>query len=208
MATKSKPKEDKRSSRKSAPPAKRPRLNLSKPDFADPASPGPSTDEGSRFVSPSKSLADYQQGYVPKNTEVNTQWALRNYDEWRKDYNSRHPENPCPEDLLLSGSTSDVSFWLQKYVLGTRKKDGQQYPPKTLYLLLCGLNRYIKQNLRPINIFDRDFKVLFNTCDSYFRVQGIGSESKPTEGKMRKNYGVRVYYPPNLKILHVQSIES
>ena len=29
----------------------------------------------SRFVSPTKSLDTYQRGHVPKNTEVNTQWA-------------------------------------------------------------------------------------------------------------------------------------
>ena len=96
----------------------------------------------SRFVSPTKSLDTYQRGHVPKNTEVNTQWAVRNFNEWQAD--SRHPDQPCPEDILLSDSSKDLSYWLQKYVLGTRKKSGEKYPPKTVYLLLCGLNRYMK----------------------------------------------------------------
>lgn len=172
------------------PLAKKPkRLSLAKPRLADhqPAQ------EKSRFCSPGKSLESYQQGFVPKNTEINTSWALRNFKDWRKDYNERHTDCQCPEDLLLSGSPKDVSFWLQKYVLGTRKKTGDRYPPKTLYLLLCGLNRYMKQKLRPINIFDREnpeYKLLFNTCDSLFRElreDGVGNDSKPTETLTRED---------------------
>ena len=144
----------------------------------------------SRFVSPSKSLESYQRGFEPKNTEVNTQWAACNFEEQRTDYNSHHPEQPCPEDVLLTDSLSELSFWLQKYVLGTciRKKASEQYPPKSVHLLLCGIHRYMKEKkLNAFNIFDREnpeFKLLFNTCDSYFRElreDGIGSDSKGTE---------------------------
>ena len=48
---------------------------------------------------------------MPKNTEVSTQWAINNFDQWRVDYNSRHPEYPCPDGTLLSDSSSDLSFW-------------------------------------------------------------------------------------------------
>ena len=60
----------------SGPPAKRSKkaLSLPKPDFSDLENQPESTDhEETRFVSPLKSLEDYQQGFVPKNTEVNTQ---------------------------------------------------------------------------------------------------------------------------------------
>ena len=131
-------------------------------------------------------MESYQHGFIPKNTEVNTQWAVRDFQEWRVDYNSRQPEQLCPEAVLLSDSSSELSFWLQKYGLGTRKKNGEQYPPKSVYLLLCGINRYMEK-LNSFNLFDRenpDFKLLFNTCDSYFRElreEGAGSNSKSTE---------------------------
>ena len=64
-----------------------------------------------------------QHGFMPKNTEVNTLWAVRNFQEWRTDYNSHHAEQPCPKGVLLTDSLSKLSLWLQKYVLGTRKKD-------------------------------------------------------------------------------------
>ena len=172
----------------SKPPAKKLRLSLPKPK---PDGPQPAQEK--RFSSPNKSLESYQEGFVPKNTEINTTWALRTFNEWRDAYNLRHPELLCPADLLLSGSSKDISFWLQKYILSTRKKSGDRYPPKTLYLLLCGLNRYMKQKLQSINIFDRgnpDFKLLFNTCDSLFRElreDGVGNDSKHTEPLTRED---------------------
>ena len=83
-----------------------------------------------RFVSPKKSLHTYQAGFVPKNTSVNTKWAVKNFIDWQTCYNSRHPKEPCPDDVLLSDNPAELSLWLQRYILGTRKKDGASYPPK------------------------------------------------------------------------------
>ena len=100
--------------------------------------------------------------------------------------NARHPEKPCPDDSLLSDSASDVASSLEKYVLSTRKKTGEPYLPKMVYLLLCGLQRYMKK-VCAMNIFDRDdpdFKRLYYTCDNYFRelhADGVGSQSRLTE---------------------------
>ena len=147
-----------------------------------------------RFVSPSKSLATYQVGFVPKNTSVNTKWSVKNFTDWKDSYNARHPDELCPEDILLCDSPSDLSLWLQRYVLGTRKKDGSKYPAKTIYLLLCGLYRYMKESKeQALNIFDREnpnFRRLFNTCDSLFRElreEGVGSESTATEALTKED---------------------
>ena len=59
---------------------------------------------------------------------------------------------------------------------------------KSVHLLLCGINRYMKEKKRcSFNIFDHEnpnFKLLFDTCHSYFRElreEGVGSDSKSTE---------------------------
>uniref|UniRef100_A0A1X7TZ09 DUF3504 domain-containing protein n=1 Tax=Amphimedon queenslandica TaxID=400682 RepID=A0A1X7TZ09_AMPQE len=103
-------------------------------------------EDGERFVSPKKPLQTYQGGFIPKNTAVNMKRAVKNFINWKASYNGRHPEDPCPDDVLLSDNPTELSLWLQRYILGTRKKDGTSYPPKTLYLLLCGLYRYMKEN--------------------------------------------------------------
>ena len=87
-----------------------------------------------QFVSPSKSLPTYQVGFVPKNTLVNTKWTVKNVTDKEDSYNACHPDELCPGNILLCDSPSDLSLWLQRYVLGTTKKDGSKYPSKTLFV--------------------------------------------------------------------------
>jgi hypothetical protein len=138
-----------------------------------------------RFVSPDKSLSSYQSGFIPKNTQCNNKWAVKNFEDWKESYNARHPEDRCLDGVLLF---SEASLWLQRYILGTRKKDGTKYPPKTLHLLLCGLQRYMRDSKdNSFNISDKEnpnFKKLYNTCDSYYRQlreEGVINDVKPTE---------------------------
>ena len=139
-----------------------------------------------RFVSPKKRMDEYEKAFCSQNTKVNARWAVNNFNAWQRDYNTRHPGKPCPDDLLLSNSASDVASWLEKYVLSTRKRTREPYPPKTVYLLLCGLQRYMKK-VCAMNIFDRDdpdFKCLYYTCENNFRelhADGVDSQSRPTE---------------------------
>ena len=62
-----------------------------------------------RFVSSKKRMDEYEKAFCPQNTEVNTRWVVNNFNAWQHDYNTRHPEKPCPDDLLLSDSASDVA---------------------------------------------------------------------------------------------------
>jgi len=116
-------------------------------------------------------MESYQQLFCPENMKVNTRWAVRNFGGWQTSYNSRHPEN-CHLDNLLSDDSKELSWWLQKYVVSTRKTNSDKYPPKTVYLLLCRLQRYMREKKQhPFNLFDKehvDFKLLVTVCDNYF----------------------------------------
>lgn len=68
----------------------------------------------------------------------------------------------------------------------TRKANGEEYTPRSLYLIQAGLQRHLRQ-VRPsedLNIFqDASFKLLKNVCDSLFKrlhSKGIGTETKAT----------------------------
>lgn len=68
----------------------------------------------------------------------------------------------------------------------THKANGEEYTPRSLYLILAGLQRHLHQ-VRPsedLNIFqDASFKPLKNVCDSLFKrlhSKGIGTETKAT----------------------------
>lgn len=115
-------------------------------------------------------------------------WALKNFEDWASSYNSRHPEVPCPEGGLLGDDAKLLSFWLQKFVVCTRKKTGEKYPPKTVHMLLCGLQRHMKERKEVVfNIFSTNnpaFKQLMTTCDSLYRElreEGVGASSTPTQ---------------------------
>ena len=43
---------------------------------------------------------------------------------------------------LLQMQVEDLAYWMSKFVLEARKADGSEYPPKTLYALVCCFERY------------------------------------------------------------------
>ena len=67
-----------------------------------------------------------------------------------------------------------------------RKADGKEYTPRSLYLLLCALQRYIRE-VRPsedTNLFQQPvFRPLKNVCVAVFKRlhnKGIGTDTKVT----------------------------
>lgn len=85
--------------------------------------------------------------FVPKNTEKSTQWALSTFLTWCDKRNERFKEEPDKHVLLdLLGTTDSptISKWLSLYVAEVRKKDGMEYPPKSLYMLLTGILRCMR----------------------------------------------------------------
>ena len=76
------------------------------------------------------------KAYVLRNTLFNMKWALTHFEDWRRSHNVLYPNKPMPEDLLVSTNTMNNSEWLVSFTAETRKKDGGQYPLKSVYLLL------------------------------------------------------------------------
>ena len=44
---------------------------------------------------------------------------------------------------LAEMSVPSVAHWLSKFVCEVAKVNGERYPSKSLYLIICGLNRYL-----------------------------------------------------------------
>lgn len=131
-------------------------------------------------------LSNFKEGSCPRNTIKNTQWAIRNFEEWRVARNARFPNDRCPDDGLCSESQPNLCEWLCKFISETRKANGEEYTPRSLYFILSGLQRHLHQ-VRPsedLNIFQNAFfKPLKNVCDSLFKKlhsKGIGTETKAT----------------------------
>ena len=60
-------------------------------------------------------------GYIPKNAEKTTKWAVRNFNEWRKVRNRKFPNDPVPSDLLASTNADSTILckWLSHFVAVT-----------------------------------------------------------------------------------------
>ena len=142
------------------------------------------------FLDAAKSEA-LSKKFVPKNTAKSTRWALSTFLAWRDRRNecfSEESEKQVPLDLLGSTDPVAVCKWFTLFVAEVRKKDGTEYPPKTLYLLLTGILRHMrsKNTVCPsfLDTQDPSFASFHNALDNVLRdlhVRGIGAETRQTE---------------------------
>ena len=86
-------------------------------------------------------LEKLMEGACPVNTAKNNEWAYNNFESWRIARNKRFPKMQCPDDVFSSKEVA--SEWLCKNITETRKADGSEYTPHSLYLLLAGIQRYV-----------------------------------------------------------------
>ena len=83
------------------------------------------------------------KGFVPENTSKNTNWAVENFNSWCVARNKHYRDSEkCPTDLLTKTpyNNEQLCFWMSRFLVETRRKNGNKYPPTTLYQLLCGIN--------------------------------------------------------------------
>ena len=142
----------------------------------------------SRFGRPttSEELEKSSKGFLPKNTEKNDLWAMRVFQEWVQNRNAEtDKKDHCPEGVLNTDDAEVLAKWLSLFVMEVRKKDGTEYPPATIHLLLCGLQRIMRrQNSHPFDIFakkDVRFRAFRGTMESVFHnlhCKGVGANSK------------------------------
>ena len=91
-------------------------------------------------------LEEAGKGVVPL-IHPKTMIGQRKFTYWSNSRSQNSPENQVPLDLFgLSTDAATMSKWLCRHVLESRQVDGKPYPPKTIYLLLCGLLRNARTN--------------------------------------------------------------
>ena len=98
-----------------------------------------------RFKRPNNDIeiAKIAKKAVPANTTKNTTWAVRVLEEWMASRNKASCDNKCPEDLLDNPDVEKINYWLSTEV---RKADGSEYPPRSINLILAGLQRQMLEN--------------------------------------------------------------
>ncbi len=100
---------------------------------------------------------DFRSTAVPLKTRACTEWGLKVWSDWSKARAATNVHNAggasgnspipvSPSTPLLEMPAEDLAYWLGKFVLEVRKKNGDYYPPKTIYALVCCFKRFYEQN--------------------------------------------------------------
>lgn len=138
-------------------------------DFKEPPkkkAKGKGGKESKRFVAPTSSVEMEKicKGFVPKNTQKATNWAVRVFEEWRVERNKATSDDgkKCPSNLLECPLQTLLNYWLSRFVVEVRREDGQQYPPTTISNLLAGLYRECRK-------YDRNCPNFMNRKDPMFK---------------------------------------
>ena len=102
--------------------------------------------QSSRFASPVNDATEEQLRYtrIPEKTKSATAWGIRVWSEWATARASKG--EMAGRAPLLQMQVEDLAYWMSKFVLEARKTDGSEYPPKTLYAIVCSFKRYYEAN--------------------------------------------------------------
>ena len=67
----------------------------------------------------SDQLATFSEGFVPANTEANTEWVVRKFEAWADWRITQNPDDPVPSDILSCGDAVALNKRLSLYVIET-----------------------------------------------------------------------------------------
>ena len=134
----------------------------------------------------SPELREAKKGFVCKNTEKSTTWALKNFKDWRVARNEEAisafpPKEICPADILLSSDAKKIVTWLCLFLKETRQTNGKPFSIHPSFLL-SGISRYVKTNC--FNIMDTKnaaYKDLHSVRDAVYHdlhTEGVGTAKK------------------------------
>ena len=147
----------------------------------------------SRFAAPVSDSKELQlrANAIPEKIKSNTNW-------WTSVWTERAIARvSSPVDLesrlvpttpLLDMPPDDLAYWMGKFVLEVRNQNGSEYPPKTLYALICCFKRFYKQNgvhdVNPLCSADArfgNFRCTLNAEMKRLHGSGLGTTSKQAE---------------------------
>ena len=146
-----------------------------------------------RFAAPvsDSNEAELRSSAVPQKTKSVTEWGIKIWNEWAaaRAGSTENPEDRVgPETSLLQMPVKDFAYWLGKFILEIRKRDGHEYPPKSLYALVCCFKRHFELSgvhdinpLSPGNAVFGDFRITLDAEMKRLHASGLGVRTKQAE---------------------------
>ena len=121
-----------------------------------------------RFALPvSDELEQQRRGNaIPGNTKAATSWGVGIFSEWASKRIVKAASIPGIRSLetpLLEMEREEIAYWMGKFVLEIRKQNGSEYPPKTLYQIVCCFKRHFEANgIHNVNILSSQEPIFGN----------------------------------------------
>ena len=81
-------------------------------------------------------------------------------------------------------SNQELNFWMPRFVFEARTRNCQEYPPNSLYQMICGLQWHVQRTWLSISFFTPVFANIERTLDAEMkrlRSTGLGVEVKKAE---------------------------
>ena len=107
-------------------------------------------------------LKDKLMEGIPKKTKYNNNWSVNIWREWARQRNklpetAQEKYQKVPEKLEKV-TFAELEFWLSRFIVEVRKKDGTLYPSRTLEGIISGIQRHMRDELgrREMNIWSKD----------------------------------------------------
>ena len=59
------------------------------------------------------------KGFMPKNTQKTTNWAVKMFEQWRVQTNEATNDDSklCPSNILKCPKVCDLNYWLSRFVI-------------------------------------------------------------------------------------------
>ena len=129
---------------------------------------------GFRLIPSWKTSKSFKEVHYPSNIVKNNvnEWALQTFESWRVARNAKYTSDQCPSNIFVTRSYKELCEWFCKFITEACKADGTEYSPQSLYLLLCALERHIRDicSNEDTNLFQQPvFHPLKNVCDAVFK---------------------------------------
>ena len=122
---------------------------------------------------------------TPIKTTKQNNWAVNIWDDWAAWRNKLDIGNtlarfsivPSINQIVEKGiDGTEIGFWLARFVLEIKRKDGKDYPPNSLYQICVSLQRFLRScnlgNACNLHIFNENDPQFYQFCSS------LGSKMK------------------------------
>ena len=88
------------------------------------------------------------QQCVPRATTHANEWAVSVWRQWASNRNQmeetcRDNNFPVPVDLATA-TVDNLDYWMSFFIMEICRQDGQCYPPNSLFNIVAGIQRYLR----------------------------------------------------------------